>query len=214
MCKVCRDNYSLQNEPVSLQCGHSFCRECLGHLEKRGALHCPICSTQETRGPVHLLPVNHDLLMEACPDAVPTTPVPAPPPSDARMSILVVPGETDPPLTIHVLPTIKVKDIKVLLRVNHGLDCSGVYFQGCPLDDLTTLQHNHVTKGNTLHLDPGGSVESDLLLRPAPSTLPHSSPQQSLHHFVDTKKLQDVRKWLEKMGHINTKNVSDGLLKP
>lgn len=64
----------------------------------------------------------------------------------------MVPGEIDPPLTIKVLPTTKVKDVKVLLRVNHGMDCHRVYFQGYPLDDLSTLQENHVVKGCTLHL--------------------------------------------------------------
>nr|XP_053630954.1 E3 ubiquitin-protein ligase rnf8-A-like [Cherax quadricarinatus] len=43
-CGICSEEYQAgTREPVTLHCGHTFCRHCLLTLEKTGGLPCPAC---------------------------------------------------------------------------------------------------------------------------------------------------------------------------
>lgn len=66
-CRVCGGVYSQSRQPVSLQCGHSYCRLCLLiHQERSRGLRCCICNCKHLGLPIEDLPVNYDLLQACC----------------------------------------------------------------------------------------------------------------------------------------------------
>lgn len=54
-CSVCWRGFSLQNVPVALGCGHSFCQECAAGFNK-----CPLCRRRIQAGAAR--PTNYSLL--------------------------------------------------------------------------------------------------------------------------------------------------------
>ncbi|KAG0701432.1 RING finger protein 223 [Chionoecetes opilio] len=65
LCDVCKSDYNTADKrPTILICGHTFCRECLSIVSRRGgggALPCPSCRTLESR-PLASLPPNASLM--------------------------------------------------------------------------------------------------------------------------------------------------------
>jgi hypothetical protein len=73
LCPLCYDEYQCSNNdtrrPLVLNCGHTFCAECLTSWERRDRVSCPICKDSKinkdygSRGspPVRYLPKNIDL---------------------------------------------------------------------------------------------------------------------------------------------------------
>jgi hypothetical protein len=44
ICKVCYDRYNSESRcPINLPCGHTFCKNCISSLQKRGPAKCPLC---------------------------------------------------------------------------------------------------------------------------------------------------------------------------
>lgn len=61
-CDVCRSDYDTTTKrPLILNCGHTFCRECVEALARRGLIKCPNCRTSEMRS-IAAIPTNSVLM--------------------------------------------------------------------------------------------------------------------------------------------------------
>lgn len=62
-CGICSEEYQAgTREPVTLHCGHTFCRHCLLTLEKPGGLPCPACRKLHAAATVSCLPPSYTIL--------------------------------------------------------------------------------------------------------------------------------------------------------
>ncbi|XP_076051379.1 tripartite motif-containing protein 5-like [Oratosquilla oratoria] len=67
-CTVCLMAYGQQLRPLSLPCGHTFCKLCITKVyRERGVVMCPKCQAQHRRTTIENLPINYELedLMES-----------------------------------------------------------------------------------------------------------------------------------------------------
>ncbi|KAG7161412.1 Polyubiquitin-like [Homarus americanus] len=169
-CKVCSDSFAPGNkEPLSLKCGHSFCRECLNKIKATtGSLKCPTCRVINDTSDVSKLTVNYDLMtasVSSCSTTIPGgnfTPMGSAPPSKGAISV-VVKDLTDQQFRLPIQPTSTIKDLKKVLQAQYGIapENTRLLFRGRRLEDNKTLNDYCITTGNIIQMSTryvGGDV--------------------------------------------------------
>ncbi|XP_068239188.1 uncharacterized protein [Palaemon carinicauda] len=159
LCKLCNNEYHKEERPpISLSCGHCFCRQCLINVQgQASSLRCPTCVRIHSGKPLSDLTANLAFLSlsdSSNPEEPPSTPSFAV--NLPKGSILfLIKTSTDMQIPIKIHHNTKVGDLKLLLQIQYGLDAhSGFFsFQGNKLEDEKTLQQCNVTSGAILHVD-------------------------------------------------------------
>ena len=54
-CSICLDPMV---EPMSIECGHSFCQGCISEVGKEGGSVCPVCRRWGAGTSIYQLPLN------------------------------------------------------------------------------------------------------------------------------------------------------------
>lgn len=159
-CKVCSDEYSPGNkEPVSLQCGHSFCRACLMKIrETAGALKCPTCRKIHDHPAVENLTVNYDLMTASVTatrsvSGSDINSMGSVPPQKGVVAI-VVKDLHDLQFRLQIQVNSTVKDLKKVLQAQYGIapENTRLLFRGRRLEDQKTLQDYNIATGNIIQM--------------------------------------------------------------
>lgn len=159
-CKVCSDSYSPgSKEPLSLHCGHSFCRACLIKLkDTAGMVKCPTCRKTHEQPGIESLTVNYDLMTASVTgtrsvSGSEISPAGFGPPPKGAIAI-VVKDLTDQQFRLQIQPSSSVKDLKSVLQAQYGIapENTRLLFRGRRLDDLKTLQDYNIVTGNIIQM--------------------------------------------------------------
>ncbi|XP_047482007.1 tripartite motif-containing protein 75-like [Penaeus chinensis] len=147
VCSVCRENYAEGvKAPVTLSCGHSFCRTCLQTLlQLTAALKCPVCRRIHSGAPLDQLPENVALLEELA--------QPAEEPGTGFMKLIIM-NLVDLKFTLHVRPTDKFSQVKEHLCTHYGItpDFSRLIYRGRRLQDDRTPRDYDITDGTVIQM--------------------------------------------------------------
>ncbi|KAK3874308.1 hypothetical protein Pcinc_020748 [Petrolisthes cinctipes] len=158
-CKLCDNVYNPGSKaPLSLPCGHSFCRECLrSHEEAIGSLRCPTCRKPNVGGKSDTLTVNYDLLSSIMISTV----VPSAAASSAGTSAkskqtvaIVIKDISDRPFRLTVPLSYTVSKMKEVLQAQYGVlpTSTRLLYLGQLLKDEKTLANYKLEEGNTIQM--------------------------------------------------------------
>ncbi|XP_042861550.1 uncharacterized protein LOC122246848 [Penaeus japonicus] len=148
-CKVCFESFSQgEKAPLSLQCGHSTCRQCiLKILDDIGEIKCATCRIVTDETDVDRLPVNYDLLDTEPDDLQPVARRPA------RISILVK-DLTGKQFRVELDPNATVMQIKRSLFNQYGLSVDNIalMLHGQRLQEDTSIRDNGIMEGDIIEM--------------------------------------------------------------
>ncbi|XP_047481835.1 uncharacterized protein LOC125034191 [Penaeus chinensis] len=148
-CKVCHDFFSNGDKaPLSLQCGHSTCKECVLRLvDETGEIKCPTCRVVTEGDNVDDLPVNYDLLDTVTEDSEP------PVRRQTRISVLVK-DLTGKQFRVEVDPNAQVMQIKRSLFNQYGLSVDNIalMLHGQRLREDESISDNGIVEGDIIEM--------------------------------------------------------------
>ncbi|XP_069971769.1 polyubiquitin [Penaeus vannamei] len=148
-CKVCHGFFGPGDKtPLSLQCGHSTCKQCVLRLiDETGEIKCPTCRVVTDGANAEDLPVNYDLLDTATDD------LEAPVRRQVRISVIVK-DLTGKQFRVEVEPSSQVIQIKRSLFNQYGLtvDNIALMLHGQRLREDETIADNGIVEGDIIEM--------------------------------------------------------------
>ncbi|XP_042861554.1 tripartite motif-containing protein 5-like [Penaeus japonicus] len=148
-CPVCRELYNESPVvPVSLSCGHSFCRRCLQTmLQLANVLKCPVCRILHSGAPLEQLPDNLDLL-EAVVEEQPEEDT-----QQVEIKIIVKTLE-DREFPIRIRPSEKLMELKERLCTQYGItpNLTRLIYKGRRLEDDKSPRDYGITDGTVIQM--------------------------------------------------------------
>nr|XP_027217899.1 uncharacterized protein LOC113810413 isoform X1 [Penaeus vannamei] len=148
VCPVCREDYAEGlTAPVSLSCGHSFCRRCLQTLlGLTQVLKCPVCRVLHAGASLDELPDNLALMEELAPPAEEEA-------VEGFMKLIIMNLE-DLKFTLHVKPTDNFSRVKEYLCTHYGItpDLTRLIYRGRRLQDDKTPRDYKITCGTVIQM--------------------------------------------------------------
>ncbi|KAK4304121.1 hypothetical protein Pmani_023916 [Petrolisthes manimaculis] len=158
-CKLCDNVYKPGSKaPLSLPCGHSFCRECLkSHEVTIGSLRCPTCRKPNVGVKSDTLTVNYDLLASITTSTVlpsTATSAAAAATTSQQTVTIIIKDISDRPFRLTVPLSYTVSKMKEVLQAQYGVlpTSTRLLFSGKLLKDEKTLASYNLEEANTIQM--------------------------------------------------------------